>query len=335
MQTEHDVKLTASEVSQLWSGYMDSSLSNCVFRYFLENVEDVQIKELIEKGLRLSEEHLRKLHTIFTNDGYPVPCGFTVEEDVIPSAPRLFTDPFILYFIHHMGQMALGFYPIAKTICSRADIQEYFSTCIRELDEFDTLATNLLLSKGLYIRSPQINPPEKVHFVKNGHFLSGWFGKRKTLTVMEISNLVVNLQRNTLGKATMIAFSQVAKSKEVRQYMVKGKEIAEKHMNVFGKVLQESDLPVPMGWETGVTSSQVAPFSDKLMMFSTTALIGLSIGFYATSMATCFRKDVALDYVRLSAEIAEFADEGAKLMIKNGWMEEPPLSDDRNRLARK
>lgn len=335
MQTEHNIKLTASEVSQLWSGYMDSSLSNCVFKYFLEIIEDVQIKELIEKGLRLSEEHLQKLKTIFTNDGYPVPRGFIVEEDVFPSAPRLFTDPFILYFIHHMGQMALGFYPIAKTICSRADTQEYFSTCIRELDEFDTLATNLLLSKGLYVRSPNTNPPEKVYFVKDEHFLSGWFGRRKTLTVMEISNLVVNLQRNTLGKATMIAFSQVAKSKEVRRFMLKGKDIAEKHMEVFGNVLQESDLPVPMGWETGVTSSQAAPFSDKLMMFATTALIGLSIGFYATSMATCFRKDVALDYLRLSAEIAQFADEGAKLLIKNGWMEEPPLSDDRDRLAKK
>lgn len=334
MQTEHNIKLTSSEVAQLWSGYMNSSLCNCLFTYFIEIVEDTQIKALVEKGMLLSREHLQKLNTIFTNEGYPVPCGFNVKEDVNLQAPRLFSDPFILYFIHHMGEMALGFYPIGKTICSRADTQEYFSTCLHELDEYDTLATNLLLSKGLYIRSPHINPSEKVHFVKNEHFLGGWFGRRKTLTVMEISNLVVNMQRNALGKATMIGFSQVANSKEVREFMLRGKEIAEKHINVFGQALKESDLPVPMGWETGITSSQIAPFSDKMMMFITTALIGLSIGFYATSMATSFRKDLSLHYVRLSAEIGTYAEDGAKLMIKNGWLEEPPLSDDRNRLAK-
>lgn len=334
MQTEHNIKLSSCEVAQIWSAYMDSSLCHCLFKYFLEIVEDTQIKAIIEEGMRLSQEHLQKLNTIFTNEGYPVPYGFKPEEDVNLQAPRLFSDPFILYFIHHMGEMALSFYPIAKSVCTRADIQEYFSTCMRELDEYDSLAKNLLLSKGLYIRSPYINPSEKVHFVKNDHFLAGWFGRRNTLTVMEIANLFINMQRNALGKATMIGFSQVAKSKEVRQFMIKGKEIAEKHMNIFGGVLKESDLPVPMGWDTGITSSQIAPFSDKLMMFLTTALIGLSIGFYATSMATSFRKDLSLHYVRLSAEIGTFAEDGAKLMIKNGWLEEPPLSDDRDRLAK-
>ncbi|MBS4175606.1 DUF3231 family protein [Bacillus sp. FJAT-49736] len=334
METEHNIKLTASEISQLWAAYLDSSLSHCIFTYFLEYVEDTQIKAVIEKAFNIAQTHLQKLVTIFTSEGYPVPHGFKVEEDVNLSAPRLFSDPFILYFMHHMSETALGFYSIAKTVCARADVQSYFSECIRELDEFETLSKNLLLSKGLYIRSPQINPPEKVHFVKNEHFLAGWFGRRKTLTVGEISNLVVNFQRNALGKATMIGFSQVAQSKEVRQFMKKGKDIAEKHLTVFGEVLKESDLPVPMSWETGVTSSTIAPFSDKMMMFMTTALIGLSIGFYATSMATSFRKDLSLNYVRLSAEIGTYAEEGAKIMIKNGWLEEQPLSDDRDRLAK-
>ena len=69
------------------------------------------------------------------------------------------------------------------------------------------------------------------------------------------------------------------------------------------------------------------------MMFMTTTLIGLSIGFYGTSAATSMRRDISLDFVRLSAEIAKYAEEGANIMIENGWLEEPPLSEDRNKLA--
>jgi hypothetical protein len=35
----------------------------------------------------------------------------------------------------------------------------------------------------------------------------------------------------------------------------------------------------------------------------------------------------------LSAEIAKYAEDGAKIMISNGWLEKPPLSEDRDKLA--
>lgn len=38
--------------------------------------------------------------------------------------------------------------------------------------------------------------------------------------------------------------------------------------------------------------------------------------------------------VKLSAaEIAKYAEDGANMMINNGWLEEPPLSEDRDKLA--
>jgi hypothetical protein len=62
-------------------------------------------------------------------------------------------------------------------------------------------------------------------------------------------------------------------------------------------------------YDTEVTDSKVAPFSDKIMMFMATTLTALRIGYYGTSMATSTRKDLALDYVHLSAEIASFAED--------------------------
>ncbi|MED4002238.1 DUF3231 family protein [Priestia aryabhattai] len=333
MGTEHNVKLSAAEIAQLWSSYMNSSMCHCLFTHFLKVVEDNQVQTILDKGLELTQIHLQKLTTIFHKEKFPLPQGFVVKEDVNTAAPKLFSDSFMLYFSSSMGAMALNFYAVAKAASVRSDVDKYFSECIHELSEFDSLTKNLLLSKGLFIRSPYLSPPQEVRFVKDQTFMSGWFGHKRPLSAIEITNLFLNLQKNAMGKAVMIGFSQVAQSKEVGRFMVRGKEIASKHTEIFGSVLKDDDLPVPMTWDNEITDSKIPPFSDKMMMFMTTALIGLSIGLYGASMATSIRKDLSVDYVRLAAEIAKYAEDGAKMMINNGWLEEPPLSEDRDKLA--
>ncbi|WP_369690690.1 DUF3231 family protein [Neobacillus fumarioli] len=55
---------------------------------------------------------------------------------------------------------------------------------------------------------------------------------------------------------------------------------------------------------------------------------------YSTSMALSPRRDLAVDYVRLSAEITTYAEDGAKIMMKNGWLEQPPMAADRDELVK-
>jgi hypothetical protein len=40
-----------------------------------------------------------------------------------------------------------------------------------------------------------------------------------------------------------------------------------------------------------------------------------------------------MDYTRIIAEIGLYAEDGAQLLIKNGWLEQPPLAADRETLA--
>jgi hypothetical protein len=42
--------------------------------------------------------------------------------------------------------------------------------------------------------------------------------------------------------------------------------------------------------------------------------------------------DLSALYVRLSAEIALYAEDGANVLINHGWLEEPTQADDRNAL---
>ncbi len=333
MEAELNSKLTAAEVAQIWSAYMNSSMSKCMVTYYLNIVEDQQVRSLMEHGLKIEEKNLEQLAGFFQRDGYPVPFGFKVEEDVNLSAPRLFSDVLILRVIHHMGNMALKFNANAKAFVVRPDIDTFFKNCVNETNDFNTMSKNLLEAKGLYNHSPYLIPAKEVHFVKNTNFLSGLFGKERPLTAIEIDNLFANSQRNAIGQAVMTAWSQAAQSKEVAEFMLRGKEIASKHVKVFDAALEENDLPVPLLLDDQVTDSTESPFSDKLLMFATTTLTALSIGFYGTSLAISSKKDVAADYVRLSAEIASYGEDGAKIMIENGWMEEPPLAPDRDKLA--
>jgi hypothetical protein len=91
-------KLTSAEVSQLWSNYMNDSMSICMLKYFKETAEDIEIAPLIDFAWELSQTHIQNLKTIFQSQNHSIPPGF-IDEDVNLTAPRLFTDNYFLYFL--------------------------------------------------------------------------------------------------------------------------------------------------------------------------------------------------------------------------------------------
>ncbi|WP_431800401.1 DUF3231 family protein [Halobacillus andaensis] len=328
------IKLTSGEIAHLWNSYMSASSTICHLEHELDKAEDEEIKPLLQHALTKTKSHISKITEIFNNENYPIPQGFTLEEDVDISAPRLFSDSYALNSLNHLGKIGLNAYCMALTIAVRQDVYTFFSNCLSDYDELIKKTNELLLSKGLYIRSPYLPIPEEIDFVKEKSFLSGFFGEKRPLTGIEITHLYTNFQRNALGAATMTGYSQVSKNSEVTQFLLRGKEIAKKHCEIFALYLKESDLPSPLTWGSEVTDSTTYTFSDKKMMFYTTSLIALSIGYYGNSMTMSPRRDIGVMYSRLVAEIMKYADDGSKIMIKYGWMEEPPRSLDRDELAK-
>ncbi|UOQ91534.1 DUF3231 family protein [Halobacillus shinanisalinarum] len=335
METTHNAKLTAAELSQLWSAYINDTLITCEATYYLQIIEDPQIRELMSLTLQEAEGHIKKLTAIFNDNQYPLPKGFTKEEDVNVNAPRLFSDVYILNWLSQFAKLGLNAYSVSVEVVTREDIQSYFSECLSQSNELIRKSNEVLLSKGLYMRPPSLPTPDGIDFVKSQEFLAGWFGDVRPLTSLEITNLYTNIQRNALGIVTMQAFVQTAKSKETVRYFKRGKQIAGKHVEVFSSTMQKDDLPAPMTWDAEVTDSTSQVFSDKLMMYKGTFLTGISLGYYGASMAASPRRDLGAMYVRLMAEIGKYAEDGANIMIKNGWMEEPPRAADRDELAKK
>ncbi|PAV27824.1 hypothetical protein CIL05_19950 [Virgibacillus profundi] len=334
MESNKEVNLTASEIAEVWGAYMNASLTSTVLSYFIEKVEDEDISPVLEQAQTLSQSQLKKLTSIFEQENKPIPIGFT-NEDVNLEAPRLYTDNYFLQYVFQMGMLGMASFSAAVGMSTREDIYQFFSEGLTKFNELHETALSVSKSKGLYNSPPSIPTPKEVDFVKKQSFLTGWFGERRPLTALEIASLFSNIVHNSLGVATLTGFSQVAKSKEVTEYISRGMQIAKKHVNVFSSILNEQDVPAPMGSDSMVTdSNNIAPFSDKLMLFHVTGMIALGIGFYGLSISTNIRRDLVANYTRLTAEIALYSEDGANLMIDNEWLEEPPRMVDRDELAK-
>jgi hypothetical protein len=334
MQSENNIKLTTAEISGLWSAYMSDSLSNCVLKYFLEKAEDPEIRSVVEYALELAQTHIVKLTAIFNGEGFPIPYGFKEDEDVDITAPKLFSDAYFIYYLKQWSSIGLDAYSLSLAIATRSDVFGYFSQCMEDSKKLLEKANNVLLSKGLYIKAPYVTTPKKVHFVEKQSFLTGWFGERRSLTTIEVSNLYGNLQRNVLAMTTFIGFSQVAKSKDLASLLLRGKEIASKHIDIYSTVLKENDLPASMSWDNQVLDSTVSPFSDKLILFHVNSLAIGAIGYYGTSLASSSRRDLSAHYMRILVEVLKYTEDAAELLIENGWMEQPPIVVDHDKLAK-
>lgn len=330
--TEHSIRLTSTEVASLWTTYQNDTMAICVMRYMLEKVEDSQIKPVFEYALELAKTHIQIITGIFKEENYPIPYGFT-DEDVDLTAPRLFSDTYWLKYLHEMTIHGLTGYAIALTTSTRTDIRDFYIQCNISSMELYQKTINVLLSKGLFSRPPYIATPKKADFVEQQSFLTGWFGERRPLNSIEVSNIFFNLKKDLVSRALQIGFSQVAKSKEVREFMSRGADMTFKHIEIFSSILHESDLPSPKHWESEITNSTVPPFSDKLMMYHAEVLVSTAVGFYGAGMAVCMRRDLAVQYQRLITETQKYLEDGANILINNGWMEQTPQADDRKALA--
>lgn len=337
MNVTHDtanIKLTAGEISELFNTYLNNSASIYVLTYFLEKAVDPEIKSVISMSLASSQNMVAQIAGIFNSINHPVPKGFSAE-DVNPKAQCLYSDKFMLTFIRYMARFGLTNYGEARASSVRADVRAFFDGCINSTMQILNQSDEILLSKGLYMKEPSIPIPDKIDFVLKQSFMSGFFGEQRPLNASEINRLYLNHHRNSLGKAFLIGLIQTTKNTEIKDYLMRGKNIAEKHMHTASSFLEDEDLPVPMSLDSEVTTSTETVFSDKLIIFYVVGLNALGIGTNGISLSRVMRRDISLAITRFITEIALYAEDGFNIMIDKEWFERMPEAADRKELRRK
>ncbi|MFS0864390.1 DUF3231 family protein [Fredinandcohnia sp. 179-A 10B2 NHS] len=327
-----DQRLTSAEMAKLWSTYMGNSMSNRILSYYLKHVEDKDIKILLENGYNLTVDFMNRIKDIFTKEKFPIPVGFT-EDDVYLKAPRLFEDEFYVHYLKYAAKAGLSLYAVAIPLVMRDDIRELFSHCNKYTELFIQQINLVLMNKGFIIKPPEIPVPENVNFVHKQKFLNGFFGEIRPLHAMEITHLYDNMENNTTSKALLIGFSQVARNSNVREFLHRGIKITDKEIQMYQKKLQNENLPAPSLLDHLVTTSNASPFSDKIMLFHKVDMFNIKIRHFGNSMSLNGRRDIGLMYAQSISDVARYAEDGANILIDNGWMERPPSAVDRENIS--
>ncbi len=329
---EHNIQLTTPEVTALWTTYIQNSATVCFYIQFLHHLQDLEIKTVVEEALFLSQAYIKQIETIFVKEDFPIPKGFS-DKDIDLTAPQLFTDLFALSFVYRVGQMTVPNYGTILTKVARTDIVEFFDESLKSSTKLYKKSLNLMLSKGIYDRPPKIPYPSKIEYMKKQQsLLSIWFGDKRPLNTAELGEIFYTIERNYIGVLLLMGLIQVMRDEEIKQYLIKGKKLSEKQIDIFNKILKDEEHlgNIPVSIE--VTDSTVSPFSNRLILFLITSTSGTGIYLLSYAMSNALRMDLVTHYSILIPEIMKYGGEGLEIMIKRGWMEQPPQPANRHDL---
>lgn len=329
-KTSINEKLTAAEIGKLWATYIGNSMTSQILTYYLQHVEDKEIKKLLENALNLSNEFIHSIEEIFNKEEFPIPIGFT-NDDVNLEAPRLFEDEFYVHYLKYAAKAGLSIYSVAIPLMYREDVNHFFIQCMSKTIALMEQIKKILMEKGYIIKPPPIPIPEKAEFVKE-NFMSGFIGNVRPLHALEIAHLYDNIENNITSHALITGFYQVVKSEKIRHLFSNGKDITNKAVELYTEMLDESYLPSPSRIDHLVTTSTVSPFSDKIMLYHKVDMFSMKIRAFGNSLAVNGRHDIGFMYSKALQEIAVFISDGVTILTKNGWMEKPPEAVERENL---
>lgn len=156
------------------------STTVCLFVFLTTRIiKDEQIQSIHQLALQYSQEHLEQIKAFFQSENHPIPHGF-VEEDVHTDAPRLYSDEFLLFFLNTVSIHGMTSYSLAISTSVRSDIRRFFIKAHEQATELYERCTDLLSSKGLYIRPPQVPVPNEVEFAQSMSYVTpDWLGKHR------------------------------------------------------------------------------------------------------------------------------------------------------------
>ncbi|MGH4118772.1 DUF3231 family protein [Clostridium sp.] len=318
-----EIPLISTEITGLWNSYMSDTLIVCMTKHFLNNVEDSEIRDILQQTSDLANQHIQELTNIFNREKLTLPDGFN-NKDINMDAPRLFTDSFYLHYLTFMSRTGMHNYTRILNLIARSDIRAYFSKRIVEYVDLYNNSSDLRLSKGIAIRAPLVAVNKEIQYVKSQSFLTDWFGEKRPLLTDEITHIFSNIFSNYVGRAITTGFGQVSKDKKVSDYFFEGKDIATERISELTSLLTNEAIPIPSTSDSFVTDSTVAPFSQKLMLNHIAALTSQGISSLGMAVPDNSRRDLETIFIKYLLSNLKYGKKGANIMIDNAWFQQPP-----------
>jgi len=335
MSTEAKIQPTSTELGRMWMSYQIESMMIVVFGNLRDSTIDEEAKNILNSSVIEAEEIISELKKIFNNQNAVIPIAFD-DRDIFKDAPALFDDTFNIMFLRQMMKLSLAFSSIYLSNSYMKEIKEVFKLIHAVAEKFYDLTTDYLLSKGVLAKPPYVTMPTKVEFIEDKKYVSGFkvFNDKRALNTIEIGYVYGSIEDNVFSMQLVTGFAQVANENEVKQYFIEGKELSKKIITNLTSVFLKSDIQPPSTWAGKASTSIMAPYSDKLMMFIVNLLSSFATGSNSLGTSFSMRSDLPLIFTQIAKNTLSYAKKGGILMIQHMWMEEPPQMEDRNQLTK-
>lgn len=327
------IRMTASEMGNIWAGYMVDHMAACFLGLFQNWAADPVVKEVIGKAQNLGFSQLEKRRKLMEQEGIPYPRGFSMNADTHAEAPPLFSEKVTLHYLLVASRLGLGFYANVLGRTVREDIRSFVQETLTATGQLYSSVLQVMLEKGLYLRPPVLSLQEEPEFIRKSSFLNGFFGDKRPLSAMEAGGLYSNIELTWLLAALNTAFAQVSQDDAIKAQFISAKELAEEHTQAMGRLLQEDELHAPVSYVSEIGTSTAPTFSDRLMLCHAAGLIGSLIEAYGFALSHSTRKDVAVVYIKQIGEAGLLAERLSKALISREWLEKPPGALERQALS--
>ncbi|MGY3716789.1 DUF3231 family protein [Sutcliffiella cohnii] len=281
----------------------------------------------------MSQSAVQFFESVLRSENYPIPKGFNIKDDLNPNAPKMYTDVFILFYLNNMSKIGMSLTSMALSDSVREDIRNFFQEQLKKISSLFERTTTILLEKGVFVRPPSITSTHETNPIADSGFLGNFFKDNRELTAREANELHKNVFMNYIGKNLLIGFIQSTSNQELMRLLQHGKELSLNIIDKLGDILVQNDLPISMTWDTNVLDGKTSPFSDKLISNLLDQLNRNGIASYGYSAAVSIRKDLKTTYAKIIADVYQYEENLKTFLIKNEWMEKPPVALNRDKLA--
>ncbi|WP_102348462.1 DUF3231 family protein [Bacillus sp. Marseille-P3661] len=324
--------ITSSELGTLWLTYQQKTMILRMLEYFREKADDNHASEIITSLYTETDLYVDKIKGILQQEGAVIPVGFTAE-DVNTQVPKLYDNGFDIMFIRLLKEISMGMHSLNITMAYREDIVMLFKDLTAITQKYYNRCTQYLLEKGMLARSPYVSMPTVIEFVKDTSYFGGLtanpFSEKRPLNTVEVAQIYHSIESNNTGMQMITGFAQCGNKEEVKKYFKEGAELAKGIIKELSETLLQSNIQIPGPSGGNATRSTVAPFSDKLMLYCTSLFCSFALGGNSLGTAFSLRNDLPTKMTIFMKDIFEYAHKGARIMIQNGWMEEPPQIEER------
>jgi hypothetical protein len=335
MTTEAKIQLSSSELGALWMTYQSTSASLLMYDLMKEKTIDKEAQNILTSYISEAQNVKNEIVKVFNSEKAVIPMGFD-ERDVIREATPLFDDIFNIMYLRQIIKLNFQHSAIFSAMSYMKEVHDIFKLNYDIADKYYVMTTNYLLGKGVLSRPPYVAMPKQVEFIEDKNYMSGFniLTDKRSLNTIEIGYINEAIGANVFGMQLMTGFAQVAKENEVKKYFIQGKELSKKMVSKLSEILLQSDIQPPSTWAGKATDSTNPPFTDKLMMYITSLISSSAMAFNVLGTTYSMRSDLQLKLGLISKDVFQFSKEGAEIMIKHRWMEEPPQMEDRNQLTK-